>query len=164
MRSNICDQNIWTKIVLLFQKPVCGIKFFEDTNQQLNNIGDIFHRKQGIKYGKGFKIKILFFKGNHPRRKEIWFSYTYINPFQRGTARNLHHSVGKFSRLIIFFLFFPEKRHWHFMQIVFSGDNLHKVSKPIFWKKKKKNISKCRLVKFLPRVLSIIEDFAPKGT
>ena len=35
------------------------------------------------------------------------------------------------------------------------GDNLHKMSKPFFWEKNKKNISKCCLLKFLPRVLSI---------
>ena len=34
---------------------------------------------------------------------------------------------------LIFFLFFsPENRIWHFMQI---GDNLHEISKPVFWKK-----------------------------
>ena len=37
-----------------------------------------------------------------------------------------------------FFLFSPENEFWHFMQIVSSGDNLHKLSKPIFYKKKKK--------------------------
>ena len=33
---------------------------------------------------------------------------------------------------LIFFLFFLENRIWHFMQIVSLGDNLHKVSNPIF--------------------------------
>ena len=39
-----------------------------------------------------------------------------------------------FSRrpIEIFFLFFPENRSWHFMQIVFTGDNLHEMSKPVF--------------------------------
>ena len=32
------------------------------------------------------------------------------------------------------------------------GDNLHEMSKPVFWKK---NISVCSLLKILPRVLSI---------
>ena len=31
----------------------------------------------------------------------------------------------------------------------------HKMSKPVFWAKIRKNISKCRLLKFLPRVLSV---------
>ena len=29
------------------------------------------------------------------------------------------------DKLMIFFLFFPEKSMWHFMQTVFIGDNLH---------------------------------------
>ena len=49
-------------------------------------------------------------------------------------------------KLTIFFLFFPENRLWHSMQIVFSGDNLHEMSKLIFWEKKKKKIlSICHL-------------------
>ena len=32
-----------------------------------------------------------------------------------------------------FEFFFPEKKIWHYMQIVSSGDNLHKISNPIFW-------------------------------
>ena len=37
------------------------------------------------------------------------------------------------DKLIVFFLFSPENRLWHFMQIVSLGDNLHEKSKPIFW-------------------------------
>ena len=37
------------------------------------------------------------------------------------------------------------------------GDNVHEVSKPIFWKNKK-NIWKCCLLKSLPRVLSVKES------
>ena len=72
------------------------------------------------------------------------------------------------DKLLYFFLFFPENRLWHFMQIVsigdnlhemskpvFNGDNLHEMSKPVFWKKEKKNISVCRLLKILPRMLSV---------
>ena len=40
------------------------------------------------------------------------------------------------------------------MQIVSNGDNLHEMSNPVFWEIKK-NISKCRLLKFLLRVLSV---------
>ena len=36
---------------------------------------------------------------------------------------------------LIFFLIFPENRFGHFMQIVSYGDNLHEMTKPIFWKK-----------------------------
>ena len=55
-----------------------------------------------------------------------------------------------------FFLFFPENRICYFMQIVsnvFIGDNLHEMSK--LFRKNKKNISICRMLKILPRVLSI---------
>ena len=37
------------------------------------------------------------------------------------------------------------------MQIASIGDNLHVMSKPVFWEKNKKNILKC-LLKFLPGV------------
>ena len=50
------------------------------------------------------------------------------------------------------FLFFPEKRLCHFVQIVSTGDNLQEMSKPVF----RKNTSKCCLLKFLSRVLSVI--------
>ena len=40
------------------------------------------------------------------------------------------------------------------MQIVSLGDNLHEMSYPVFWENKK-NISKYRLLKILPRVLSV---------
>ena len=35
------------------------------------------------------------------------------------------------DKLMIFFLFFPENRFWHFMQIVSIRDNLHEMSKPV---------------------------------
>ena len=44
---------------------------------------------------------------------------------------------------MMFFLFFPENRIWYFMQIVSNGDNLHEMSKPVFWEESEKyfNIS-----------------------
>ena len=39
------------------------------------------------------------------------------------------------------------------MQIVSKGDNLHEMSKAIFWKKFDKNISECCLLKFIPSLL-----------
>ena len=65
-----------------------------------------------------------------------------------------------------FFVIFPRKQvlklhanclHWiwHVMQIVSFGDNLHEISKPVFWEKIRKNISIYRLLKILPRVLSV---------
>ena len=38
-------------------------------------------------------------------------------------------------KLVTFFLFFPENRIWHFMQIVSIGDNLHEMLNPVFWEK-----------------------------
>ena len=35
----------------------------------------------------------------------------------------------------ISYFVFTENRFWHFMQIVSLGDNLHEMSKPIFWGK-----------------------------
>ena len=54
------------------------------------------------------------------------------------------------------------------MQIVSIGDNLHEMSDPVFCKKNKKNISKCPLLKILPRVLGIksaeqVTDISPKS-
>ena len=37
------------------------------------------------------------------------------------------------DKLMILFLFFSENRLWQFMQIVCEGDNLHEMSKIIFW-------------------------------
>ena len=44
------------------------------------------------------------------------------------------------------FLFFLENRLWYFMQIVSYGDNLHEMSKSIFWKKMGKIWPVCRLL------------------
>ena len=52
--------------------------------------------------------------------------------------------LGKiFSRqhIEIVFLFFPENRIGHFIQIVSSGDNLHKMSSPVFWKNRENVIN-----------------------
>ena len=51
-------------------------------------------------------------------------------------------------KLTTFFLVFPEKWIWHFMQISFS---LHNMLKPVFWKNKK-NISKCLCWIFYPEL------------
>ena len=44
-----------------------------------------------------------------------------------------HTTLWADDKLIIFFLFFPENRLWHFMQIV--SYNLHEMPNPIFWEK-----------------------------
>ena len=38
------------------------------------------------------------------------------------------------QRIEIFFLFFKENMFWHVMQIVSNEDNLHDMSKHVFWK------------------------------
>ena len=50
----------------------------------------------------------------------------------------------------VFFLFFPESKIQHFMQIVSIGDNLHEMSNPVFCGqlKKKKIPSICCLLKY----------------
>ena len=40
------------------------------------------------------------------------------------------------------------------MQIFSTGDNLHEMSKHVFWENKK-NVSICRLLKILPSMLSV---------
>ena len=56
-------------------------------------------------------------------------------------------------------LFSPENRH--FMQTVSSGDNLHEVSKPIFWKKIRKQ--KTMWVKISADKMSSAEIFTQYG-
>ena len=41
---------------------------------------------------------------------------------------------------ILKYLFFPESRLRHFMQIVSIEDNLHEISKPVFLEKNDENI------------------------
>ena len=89
--------------------------------------------------------------------QEIW-NYLFTRNIQTGHMRkqyrpdltavkeqfNLYHSLGKFSRwqihiflffFFFFFFFLPENRICQFMQIVSIGDNLHEMSKPVFWGK-----------------------------
>ena len=59
------------------------------------------------------------------------------------------------DKLIIFFLVSPENNFFHSMQIASFGDNLHGMPESVFWENKKKNISNCCLLKFLPSMLSV---------
>ena len=52
------------------------------------------------------------------------------------------------------FSYFPRKK----ALIFHARDNLHKISKSIFWEKSEKNVLKCRLLKFLPIMLSVQAD------
>ena len=67
---------------------------------------------------------------------------------------NLMHSIMDkiFSGHVeIYFLFFPENKICHFMQIVSNGDKLHAMSNPVFWEKIRK-ISSIYHLPNLPRV------------
>ena len=64
--------------------------------------------------------------------------------------------LGYFSRrqiefVFFFFLFITKKTEF---DVSCSGDNLHEVQIMFSWKNEK-NISKCRLLKIVPRVLSV---------
>ena len=84
-----------------------------------------------------------------------------INPF----TTLLGNSAD--DKLVIFFLFFPANRICLFMQIVSDdGDNLHEMTNPVsnrdnlherqilFSGENKINISKCHVLKILPRELA----------
>ena len=76
---------------------------------------------------------------------------------------NLSTLGKKFSRHFrIFFLFFPENRFCHYMQIVSYGDNLHVMSKPVFREKYyhcfwKRN---CKTLATMPQVPPIKENLS----
>ena len=63
--------------------------------------------------------------------------YNWNASVQLKKTLNLYHSLGNSAddKLVIFFLCCQENRLWHFMQIVSIGDNLHEMSKPVFWEK-----------------------------
>ena len=42
-------------------------------------------------------------------------------------------NISADDNLNFLLLFFPEKRTWHFMQIVFKVNNLHEMSNNIFF-------------------------------
>ena len=72
--------------------------------------------------------------------------------YSHGIAQiNLYLTLNTLDKIladdtfVIVFLFSPEKRHWNLLQIVFLGDNLHKMSKP-FYGENQKNTTNCRLL------------------
>ena len=74
---------------------------------------------------------------------EVVNSYIWIRQIITYKRLNMKNSsvtltfsiVGKVSDGILKYIWFlPENRHWHFMQIVYLGDDsLHEILKPIFW-------------------------------
>ena len=55
------------------------------------------------------------------------------------------------DKLMIDFFYFPENSLGISGQL---GHNLHEILKPIFWKTKR-TLSRCRLLKFVPKMLSV---------
>ena len=66
-------------------------------------------------------------------RKEFtwntWYQYLLFYSWALGVKLQL-------TTIWNIFRIFPQNWLWHFMQIVSNGDNLHWMSKPIFWKLK----------------------------
>ena len=60
----------------------------------------------------------------------IWI-YTVYKSIRFGLQGSTLSMLGKKNYTEIF-LFFPENRIQHFMQIVSLGDNLHEIAKPTF--------------------------------
>ena len=78
---------------------------------------------------------------------------------------DLYHSLGIFSRrqIDIFFLIFPRKQDLTFHTNCLHWSNLPEISNLVSWKNEK-NIPMCRLLKILPRVLSVKKSVIIKGT
>ena len=55
------------------------------------------------------------------------FMYVFIYLFIVMKRLNFQHTIFFF-----FFFFLSENRIWLFMQIVYTGDNLHEMSNPVF--------------------------------
>ena len=87
-------------------------------------------------------------------------SYMCIYCFQNWTRLTVTTlKANSADNKLTFFLFFPENKLWHFMQIVSWGDNLHEMSKAYFLgKKKKKKEKKIQNVcwSYFPSMLSIM--------
>ena len=71
-------------------------------------------------------------------------------------SENFHFLVVIFSVYLNRRVFvMPKNKLWHFMRIVSIGRQLQEITKPTLWKKNKKTISECRLVKLLSSILSV---------
>ena len=75
----------------------------------------------------GFCIVLCFYiKNKYILKNFVYFRVIFVPLFFKRTSKPL---LSKFSRHFeIFFVFFPENRLRHFMQI---GDSLHEISKPV---------------------------------
>ena len=70
------------------------------------------------------------------------------------TILNHYHSLGKLQQTThCYFPYFSQKIGFDISCKL--GDNLHKMLNSIFWKRNKKNISKCSLLKFLSSMRNV---------
>ena len=76
-----------------------------------------------------------------PHQIKFTFTIVWANSDSRQTDDESYFYTLTFlcklsaKETVIFFIYFPENRLWHFMQIVSLEDSLHEISKPIFWEK-----------------------------
>ena len=112
---------------------------------RINRFSEMVHGKTNE---KSQKLSPLYTMAeNLPSVSPLTFS-TLGKRFSR------RHFIFFIYFIYFFFLFFPENRFWYFMQIVSNADNFQEIQ-ILLSEKNKKNILKCRLLKFLPRVLSV---------
>ena len=92
---------------------------------------------------------------SHLYMYECMYVHTCISA--KCVSFNLYQSLGfsEDEKLVILFLFFPGNRIWHFVQVIWmKGQNL-------FPGKNKKYLSKCHMLKIIPRVLSMNGTYFP---
>ena len=92
-------------------------------------------------------ILFCFFFFTKTNGNEVW-DCDYVRDFLCSTTRWANSADDK---LVIFIIFFPENRIWHFMQMETFAWNV----KFCFLGKSKNNILICRLLYILPRVPSV---------
>ena len=73
--------------------------------------------------------------GNYPR---ITINYSTFTSLLCALTFTTLFDNSADDKLVIFFLFSPKNKIWHFRQIVSSGDNLHEMSNLVTQKNKKK--------------------------
>ena len=95
--------------------------------------------------GKSANFVLLFPNKNLLSEVKTSFLKSWIDNCKSFNGGDIKHFdiLGKIvsrRHIEIFFLFFPENRIWHFMQIVSIGDNLHEMSNSVS-RKNNKNIN-----------------------
>ena len=125
-----CTDQIVTELFTLYQDCHWALYFVSSIVYAYICLAVMFH----------WWLRWVLRKPNTPLRSgaviELWAK------FWSSKASLTLSSLGKnVSRqdIEIVFLFSPENRIWHFIQIVSIGDNLYEMSNPVFWEKNKKN-------------------------